>query len=472
MVMYMLISFKVENYKSFGTEQSLQMTAGPVRTHSDQLVEFDDVRILTSALVFGANASGKTNLIRAISDSRRMVVEGWKPAPNQYCRTMPGASDRTTGFEYTIRIGDAVYVYGFEILLRDGTFRREWLTRMTSPDRGVKVFDMDGGSVVTEESLSAHDRRTFDVYRAEVGKTGGMLLRALSRGSYGGDSRLSCVETVRRWFEKNLIVIFANSVRTSETGSDIELLGRMMRSYATGATSVDFDRVEEEGLLIQGNLEGLGPDSVINIRNRADLLRIRRGDDGPIVERIVFRHGEAAFQFGEESAGTRRLFDLAPILNRDSGDDLTYVIDEMDHNLHPQLSRRFLRDFYRIAADHRRQLIATVHESRLMDLELLRRDELMIVNMRPVTGSEIYSIEDFGVRGDLRVDRAYLDGRFGGVPWFTELFPGPDDGKSRRNGERMAQGSPPALRPGGPLTPACRAAWSTPCTPPCTGTSP
>lgn len=98
------------------------------------------------------------------------------------------------------------------------------------------------------------------------------------------------------------------------------------------------------------------------------------------------------------------------------------MVDELDRCLHPQVTYEFVRKFLEHAGKHDIQLLVTSHESRLLDFNLLRRDEIWFVEKRKGE-TKLYSLEEFNERNDRKVDRAYLDGRYGGVPIFTTVFP-------------------------------------------------
>lgn len=422
----MLIKFRVDNYRSFGTEQTLDMTAGQVRNHPDHVMDVDGAGILASTMMFGANASGKSNMVSAMAQSRAFIVSGAPIDPDNRCRTMGDTQDRPTFFEFTFETGGRVLSYGFGMNLGDGKVVEEWLNVLGRQSKR-SLYDRGPDGIVTDFKLRGDQRNSFDVYTKEATDSGGLILRALSRTVYDEGSDLHVANLAMRWFTEKLVVIPAGAVRTSETGKDLDMLVSMMRSYNTGVSDVVFEEVGEDLITVKGNPVGLGRDAVVNLWTGRDLFRIRPGEKDPIVDRVMFRHGEASFSFHEESSGTRRLFDLAPIIDRDSGEDMTYVIDEMDMSLHPQLTKRFVKDFLSMAKGCRRQLIATVHESRLMDLNLLRRDEIWFVEMKSTLTSVLFSLEDFNERSDRRVDRAYLDGRYGAVPMFMELFPDIED---------------------------------------------
>ena len=103
--------------------------------------------------------------------------------------------------------------------------------------------------------------------------------------------------------------------------------------------------------------------------------------------------------------------------------DSTFIIDELDTSLHPQLTFRFVKMFLESGLSGRSQIIFTTHESSLMDFQLLRRDEIWFIEKDPEGRSEIYSLEDFNERSDRRIEKAYREGRYGGVPVFSTIFP-------------------------------------------------
>jgi len=126
-------------------------------------------------------------------------------------------------------------------------------------------------------------------------------------------------------------------------------------------------------------------------------------------------------RFDEESDGTKRLAHLVPAIYQARDRCQVYVIDEVDRSLHPLLSRKFLTCFLNSCGRQHSQLLVTTHESNLMDLEILRRDELWFAEKDPGQATSLYSLADFQVRKDLKIDRGYLEGRFGAIPFLGNL---------------------------------------------------
>jgi hypothetical protein len=139
------------------------------------------------------------------------------------------------------------------------------------------------------------------------------------------------------------------------------------------------------------------------------------------VEHPLAEGGQTVLPFSEESDGTQRLTHLLPALFHLQQEQRVFVIDEIDRSLHPLLARKFIEFFLRACKGKGSQIIITTHESNLMDLELLRRDELWFTEKNAQGATSLYSLSDFKVRTDLKIDKGYLNGRFGAIPFLGNL---------------------------------------------------
>jgi hypothetical protein len=126
-------------------------------------------------------------------------------------------------------------------------------------------------------------------------------------------------------------------------------------------------------------------------------------------------------EFREESDGTQRLLDLLPALHCGKISDSVYFIDEIDRSMHPMLVWKFLDFFLKSCPRDRRQIIVTTHESNLLDLGLLRRDEIWFAEKDHESATRLYSMADFKVRTDHEIRKHYLQGRYGAVPFLGNL---------------------------------------------------
>ena len=422
----MLIMFRVENYRSFGDVQKILMTAGPVKNHHRHVVSIHNRRVLTASAVFGANASGKTNLVRAMADSQAKIVAN-VPIPavawnrnNETNRGLP------TGFEYVFTTPGSVLAYGFEVMLETGEVKSEWLHDMTGADR--KVFHREGRDVTTD-SDDEGVRSKLGVITGMVREgSGDLLLPLLARLEGEKDRIFEASREAMAWFTNNLIIVGAstNAPVHNYEGRDDAVRGAMA-SYATGITGIGYERLnflppEIPSALLRQIEPELMKGAVGVVRDSQGYMKLTY-DGGIVAERTIFYHNGARFDFNEESDGTKRLYDILPIIERNSSDDVTFVVDEINRSLHPQLTRKFVRDFQRIAQGSRRQLIFTTHEAMLLDLDILRRDEFWFAERTRRGDTRLYSLEEFKERTDRKIVTSYMDGRYGAVPTFSELYP-------------------------------------------------
>ena len=268
---------------------------------------------------------------------------------------------------------------------------------------------------------------------------------------YKKENELSIFKNVYEWFEKNLDInfpnrpisdysYFSNHNNKNEICRVIKALGTGITNYNEISTSMSqlqkvlpkelFDKLEDDIKNLTSSCknykeyEDIKSLNSISIRaNDMYFVITVNGNCEVEIKTIVFNHGNESptFDFSEESDGTRRILDLLEILF--CTESKTYIIDEIDRSLHPQLTYKFIQEFMTIAKARNIQLIITTHESRLLDFGLLRQDEVWIVNKNLDGESEIYSLDEYNVRFDQKVDKAYLEGRYGGVPVFSTIFP-------------------------------------------------
>jgi AAA15 family ATPase/GTPase len=141
-------------------------------------------------------------------------------------------------------------------------------------------------------------------------------------------------------------------------------------------------------------------------------LRIKhRSEDGNLVD----------FSMEEESEGTQRLIHLVPslfILKQDS--EIVVFLDELDRRLHPLLSRYFVETAINCRAKGN-QLVFTTHDTNLLDLDLLRRDEIWFIEKDSQGASSCYSLAEFKIRPDLKIEKGYLNARFGAIPFLGDI---------------------------------------------------
>jgi len=436
----MLIQFRVENYLSFNEVQSLTLIKGQSRNLNEHVYETGDKGILKMAAIFGANASGKTNLIEAISESMRYIISGIPIPPNEYCRVIKSNKEKPSSFEYEIEIDEETFVYGFEAILSASKINREWLYQLDKAEKRILFERTD--KITTDLKEEGEDGIRFSVYAKDAINTPQKLfLTDIGRRNFGENCKFCIFSKILSWLASNIRIIQAGMhTGFAFSHEQTAFKSKVLSAYGVGITEVRSEILEGGSNPIlqvaidhwlddfrKTNKKYPGPGEIIStVRSPLNMepLLIALDESGnPIVMKLVFKHGDESFEYGEESEGTKRLIDLLPILCKDNGNEAIYIIDGLDRYLHPQLTHKFISDFEKLCEITKRQLIFTTHESSLMDLDLLRRDEIWFTEKNKEGGTVLFSLEEFKERGDRRVDKAYLEGRYGATPCFKSLFP-------------------------------------------------
>ena len=456
----MLIRFNVKNFLSFaeredGGSEEFSMIAGKVRSKREHIYDNGKVKMLKFAAVYGANAAGKSNLVKAMEFMQRIVLLGLPEGhTDKYCKISEDNKEKESYFEMEIMLGEKYYAYGFELILNQSEFISEWLVELTADNKENLIFSRDirkgiykfGNSVKTKGLIDK-----LDVYAEDIQEDSSVLLLSIMNQNkktlYQQYKDAAVFQDVYQWIRMGLDINYPDRPISDYSymadTENVEEVCRIISAFGTGITGFKMVKVPIEKVL--GHLpKEIRDDLVANIEKKTIeqksnekaksfgiIMRSNRDffivdidkDDNITCRTIKFSHGKEniLFNLSEESDGTVRILDLLEVLLSRKGK--TYVIDELDRCLHPSLTYKFVDTFLQLAEQKDIQLIVTTHESRLLDFDLLRRDEIWFVNKRKTGESDIYSLEEYNARFDQKIDKAYLEGRYGGVPVFSTVFP-------------------------------------------------
>jgi uncharacterized protein len=450
----MLLSFSIANFRSFREEQTLSLVASNRHTdHPEHLTAIpdDENKALPVAALYGANGAGKSNTIKALQCLEQLVIHG--TAPKKAIQRQAFRLDKTSHaqpteftlqfiednrvFNYGIRFSDTLILAEWLVLLRDGK-EITVFERLTKENGDVEISP---GPVLSDDSWGDHSKV---IAFAKVGVLPNQLfLHAISKAVREKDQG-PVIVTVLRWFFERLTIIEADApfmeladlVARDATFTDFA--GSFLRRVATGVDRLRVDTAElEEKMLVGFGPEvqrsvgelpvgeiatflGLDGSQLIVEKEQGTKVRLRTVQS----EHLTADGDRVTFAFGDESDGTQRLTHLLPSLHAIRKKPSVFVIDEIDRSLHPLLSKGFVREFLKECATKGSQLIFTTHDTSFLDLGLLRRDEIWFAEKKPEKGAtELYSLADFKVRKDLKIDKGYMEGRFGAVPPLEHELP-------------------------------------------------
>lgn len=424
------------------------MVRGKTRQHQSHVYTYPDVSLLKFSALYGANASGKSNFVKAIKLSQQLILDGIKETItyDKYCKVDKSNIDEETLFEYEVVIDDVIYAYGFSVNLFESKINREWLYSLKN-DKETEIFTRQLKSdknVINinfaELNLSKKDIERLTIYKEDFEKNYEQLfikdLTVNRPNLYSGNKRM-ILNKVFYWFAHKLEVISPDE-SPSKTGitylrnDDGVKLIDFLRTFGIGITAIDKQEVNEKDVykdlpsffvkrIINDLKNSQGNESKnIMIQTRQNIYEITIINKEISIKVITFQHETEGvlYTLGEESDGTIRLIELFDILANEK--EKVYVVDELDRSLHPNLTFNFIK--YYLNKRNNGQLIVTTHEDRILSLEVLRRDEVWFVEKSDDGSSELYSLEKFQERFDKNIWKAYLDGRYGSVPNIDILY--------------------------------------------------
>lgn len=422
----MLLQFSIENYKAFKERAVLSMVASNYDTSTREkenvfLTSKFGYRMLKSAVIYGANASGKTKLLEAIAFMRHFVLSSAKDERIQVepFRLNTETENEASEFEIIFLLNNELFRYGFEVTQKEVI--AEWLYHRPHT-KEVELFYREKGA--------------FDLHKRNFSK-GRMVA---SQGLVRKDTLLLTVAaqfneekamTIIEWF-RNLKVLSGISEkgyegftmsRTDDEAHRKKILN-LLKAADFGINDIRLDKVDPDNL---------PPDMPKELRDKlikeikenhqvifSDVFTFRKKYDRhkrPLKENVQFSLED------NESAGTRKFFALTgPILDvLEKGYIL--VVDELDSKLHPNLVEKILSLFNSKELNmNNAQLIFNTHSTNLLSSDLLRRDQIWFTEKNRYGEASLYSLADFSsdeVRKNEKYEDHYLRGKYGAVPYLN-----------------------------------------------------
>ena len=420
----MLIQFRFKNFKSFKDDTILDLSATKITEHSDRVVQAGNEKVLSTAAIFGANASGKSNVIEAFRFMATYVIESFafggegdeKKSKTKKLKHTPflfdkESRDSESSFEvYFItseETGCKSYNYGFT--LEQNGVVEEWLNTKSKTARTYKsVFYRNRD----ELDLSGLPAKSQEIIRLT-------LERETLIVSLGAKLKISKLKCIRDWFYNTNFANFGNPLENAFLSSLIpdgfadskDVQQKVVDYFATFDSSI-----------VGFNVEVIKGDDEDSRRVRIDALHEIIGSDEL-----------ASIPLEEESDGTLKMFALYPALQDTLESGGVLFVDELNARLHPLLVRGFLITFLNPTTNPKHaQLVFTTHDSWQLSNNLLRRDEIWFTEKAQTGVSTLYSLADFvdvdgiKIRKDESYEKNYLLGKYGAIPTlrYFDMFKG------------------------------------------------
>ena len=421
----MLLEFSVGNYLSFRERKTLNLIASSISDYKESnTITSERYTLLKGAVIYGANASGKSNFIRAMSTMKRIVMFSFNQSSTKELGIIPfllntETENKPSFFEILFEVLGTRYRYGFEIT--DKKVVGEWLYE-SKKNAEKFLFLREGDGIEVSPSYKEAENlesKTRDnaLFLSVIDQFNGVIAKK-----------------IMNWFN-NFITI------SGLTHEEYELVTfKMLRKKNTAKTIGDFyDQLDLGFDGISFNKEKFNPESIPKDIPEALVKFLVKDMDGAFQFKINTLHkkynkenkkvSDVEFDMrSQESAGTNKVFNISGSIFDVLQDGGVLVIDELDSSLHPLLTLAITKLFNSEKANSKNaQLIITTHDTNLFSYGKYRRDQIYFVEKDKYGASDLYSLVEYReedgtkVRKDRSFENDYIQGRYGAIPFIGDI---------------------------------------------------
>lgn len=437
----MLIRFQVKNLYSFEEETEFNLLTNDSEHLPHHKKHCNGVDFLRLSAIYGANASGKSNFVRAIGLLQNIVKKGKIiDEVSDYKFKLSGEA-LTKPISLAIELLSNSKMYYYTLTFDEKKILNETL---------VETFKDKEDRIVFERSLT-NERQEIPFIESEVkNEKERMFLELLSDKLLSKDELLltfltqkypneyADIDNVFEWFSDVLIVLNSNfkirgiAHKFDKHDSIIKFVNTFIPTLSTGIQRIEVQKKEIQGdsddmKHLKDNIKDDQEQLFTNTNpdTGEEITFVMEENDKIFAKRIFTEHldkegHKVFFPFGWESDGTKRLLEYTPLINGVINAEVVFVVDEIERSIHPMMIKELIR---KISSDTsaQGQLIFTTHESCLLDQEILRTDEIWFTQKDKGGATHMYSLSDFNISNTANIEDGYLNGRYGGIPFLSNL---------------------------------------------------
>jgi len=409
--------------------------------HKSEIV--NGISALKTSVVFGANASGKSNLIKAIYFGQKLILNGTKSDKvinykkfRLDTKTISGNSR----IEFEIQNNGKNYAYGF--VFNSEEIVEEWLFEITSK-KETKIFERINSTFDLEPLLKKNkkeDHKQFLRFTAKGTPNNQLLLTEIkNRKVKDNVSDINDFINVIGWFQDSLKIILPNEKYNEVVKFDLiddsklqDIFKELLNYFDTGVNGISLKKIDHKNVEFPSEwietlrTEFLQSESknprVASVSSANTTYFISLKDNDVVIHKFMTKHNvtgqkkETLFDTSDESDGTNRIIDFIPVIIDLLRGNNVFIIDEIERSLHPNLIYDLFDLFLDKGKKVNSQLITASHESSLLSQKLLRKDEIWFV-VKDINGaSHLHSLEEYNLRFDKEIRKDYLLGRFSAIP--------------------------------------------------------
>ncbi len=415
----MLFNFTIGNFRSFSERKMLSLEPAPISDHKENLIQKATYSFLSSAVIYGANAAGKSNLLRGISTMKRIVVENFgknsvSEIPYDPFLLNTRMANEPTFYEVVFWTENIKFRYGFEA--DKNSIHSEWLFATEKKTEKPLFLRVPEGIEVMRNFPEGKDLE-------EKTRDNALFLSVVDQ--FNGHT----ASIIMKWFRNfNIISGLSHDPYRGITFAmlDNPELNEILTNFFIGI-DLGFDKIKlEKEDFDPKKLPTDFPEDILKQvitdldgKKLVTLSTVHKvfDDDQNFIREIDF---DARRQ---ESSGTNKVIDLSGPVFDTLNDGGVLIVDELDAKLHPLLTLSIVKLFQSQEINKKgAQLIFATHDTNILSICNLRRDQIYFVEKNRLGSSDIYSLVEYNKGGKVRKDRSfekdYINGRYGAIPYF------------------------------------------------------
>ena len=435
----MLLRFIAENIFSFKDAAEFN-TFPSSKSHSltHHKITCSHATALRLAAIYGANGAGKSNLLAAMNLLRGFVLsgslDGMGPNEGWYFRFEPTCADKPSGMAIEFYQKEKVFYYHIEFKAREVVLEELLLSKKT---KDVSIFHREGNDIKLNGDLLTRGLNDKFMDALDRLVRPDMLLFAFFGQYY--PEELTVVAEAYSWFTERFQIVLPDAISghvphlLDKFSPFKQLVNETIPELKTGISALDVQKVEVSEESAKGNVNLINairearkhPGEPQIVENGLEISNVVLEDEHVWQKTLVSIHtavGGAEFvaPISIESDGTRRLIEYMPLFYAVTKGNGVYVVDEIERSVHPIMIKSIVQ---KISASKlaNGQLIFTTHESCLLDQSILRPDEIWFAQKDLAQATKLYPLSDFNIHHTANIENGYLAGRYGGIPFLSNL---------------------------------------------------
>lgn len=405
----MLIEFTVGNYLSFKDKKTLSLEATSIKEHPENIITVGKYKLLRSIAIYGANSSGKSNLLKAMSVMSEIITSSAKKSSSDEIDVTPfllstETENKPSFFEILFLIEGVRYRYGFEVDKKQ--VYSEWF--FESEMKKEKLL-----FIRQKDIIEVSDEFKEGVGLEEKTRNNALFLSVVDQ--FNGTTAKIIIQNLSKLFDLSGLKHESNRF-LSDALLDTDDKDNLIKEFLS-VFDLGFNRIIKRE-------SKFGKDEIFTMHNKYDR-------EGIVVDNCQFSLLE------QESSGTNKLYDISGYIILSLMVGGVTIIDELDAKLHPILTSTIIKLYHSIEKNYKNaQLIFSTHDTNLLSSGNFRRDQIYFTEKDRFEATDLYSLVEYKepdgtkVRNDRSFEKDYIAGRYGAIPYIGDLSKLLSDGKS------------------------------------------